>query len=70
MPTIDNNGNIVDFNGANSTESLNYKTKITDRTNDDGEVDIEIIAPLEYLSNFWRTLERPLINCELDIILD
>ena len=29
IPAIDNNGNIVDFNGANSTKSLNYKTKIT-----------------------------------------
>ena len=29
IATIDNNGKIVDFNGANSTESLNYKTKIT-----------------------------------------
>ena len=29
IPAIDNNGNIVDFKGANSTESLNYKTKIT-----------------------------------------
>ena len=29
IPAIDNNGKIVDFNGANSIESLNYKTKIT-----------------------------------------
>ena len=28
------------------------------------------MAPLKYLNNFWRTLERPLINCELDLILD
>ena len=26
------------------------------------------MVPLKYLSNFWRTLEMPLINCE--IILD
>ena len=25
---------------------------------------------LKYLSNFWRTLEMPLINCELELILD
>ena len=59
---VNNNGNIVDFNGANGTESLNYKTKITGQINDDGEIDIEIMVPLEYLSNFWRTLEMPLIN--------
>ena len=25
---------------------------------------------LKYLSNFWRTLEMPLINCELELILN
>ena len=25
--------------------------------------------PLKYLSNFWRTLEMPFINCEADLIL-
>ena len=25
--------------------------------------------PLKYLSNFWRTLETPLINCEVNLIL-
>ena len=25
--------------------------------------------PLKYLSNFWRTLEVPLINCEVNLIL-
>ena len=24
---------------------------------------VEIMVPLKYLSNFWRTLEMPLINC-------
>ena len=62
IPAVNNNGNIVDFNGTNAAESLNYKTKITGQINDDGEIDIEIMVPLEYLSNFWRTLEMPLIN--------
>ena len=25
--------------------------------------------PLKYLSNFWRTLETPLINCEVTLLL-
>ena len=25
--------------------------------------------PLKYLSNLWRTLEIPLINCEVNLIL-
>ena len=27
------------------------------------------MAPLEYLNNFWRTLEMPLINSEVNLIL-
>ena len=26
------------------------------------------MVPLKYLSNFWRTLEMPLINCEVNLI--
>ena len=28
-----------------------------------------MMVPLKYLSNFWRTLEIPLINCEVNLIL-
>ena len=31
--------------------------------------DVEIIVPLKYLSKFWRTLEMPFINCEVNLIL-
>ena len=52
-------------NLANS-ESFKSKVKITRRTPADGNTkDVEIIVPLKYLSNFWRTLEMPLINCEV-----
>ena len=27
------------------------------------------MVPLKYLSNFWRTLEMPLINCEVNLDL-
>ena len=27
------------------------------------------MVPLKYLSNFWRTLQVPLINCEIELIL-
>ena len=33
------------------------------------EQDVEIMVPLKYLSNFWRTSEMPLINCEVNLIL-
>ena len=30
---------------------------------------VKIRVPLKYLSNFWRTLEMPLNNCEINLIL-
>ena len=70
IPAVNNNDEIVDFNGANATDSFNFKTKITGQTDDDGITNIEIMIRLKYLSNFWRTLEMPLINCELELILN
>ena len=56
-------------NLANS-ESFKSKVKITGKTPNNGNTkDVEIIVPLKYLSNFWRTLEMPLINCEVNLIL-
>ena len=52
IPAVNNNGAIVDFNGANATDSFNFKTKITGQTNDDGIINVEIMVPLKYLSNF------------------
>ena len=52
-PAVNDNGNIVDFNGENATDSFNFKTKITGQTNDDGIINIERMVPLNYLSNFW-----------------
>ena len=70
IPAVNNDGDIVDFNGANATDSFNFKTKITGQTDNNRRIDnIEIMVPLKYLSNFWRTLEMPLINCEVNLIL-
>ena len=70
IPAVNNEGNNVDFNGANATDSFNSKTKITGQTNNNGRIDVEIVVPLKYLSNFWRTREMPLIKCEVELILD
>ena len=64
-----NAGDIVNFDGTNATDSFNVKTKITGQTNNNGIINVEIMVPLKYLSNFWRTLEMPLINCEVELIL-
>ena len=46
------------------SESFKSKIKITGKIpNNNNNVNyVEIMVPLKYLSNFWRTLEMPLIN--------
>ena len=52
------------------SESLKSKIKIPGETPNNNNVkDVEIMVLLKYLSNFWRTLEMPLISCEVNLIL-
>ena len=71
IPARNNNNNngIVNLTEGNTIDSFNFKAKITGQTGDDGTKDVKIMVPLKYLSNFWRTLEMPLINCEINLIL-
>ena len=69
IPARNNNNELVAFTENSLTDSFNFKEKITGQTGDDGTKDVEIMVPLKYLSNFWRTLEMPLINCEVNLIL-
>ena len=41
--------------------ALSKETKI--------EKNLEIVVPLKYLSNFWKSLDMPLINCEISLTL-
>ena len=60
----DPNDNLTD------SESFKSKVKITRNITAAGNTkDVEITVPLKYLSSFWRTLEMPLINCEVNLIL-
>ena len=61
---------------SSNSESFKYKTSITGNTYDGdddankvGKNETEIVIPLKHLSNFWRTLNIPLINCEIELIL-
>ena len=51
--------NLVKVNDASNRSTPN---------NGDTE-DFEIAVPLKYSSNFWRTFEMLLINCEINLIL-
>ena len=37
--------------------------------NDGRKEGVKIAVPLKYLSNFWRSLEIPLINCKVELSL-
>ena len=69
IPARSANDEIIIFDVNKTTDSLKFKAKITGKTGNDGTKYVEIIVPLKYLSNFWRTLEMPLINCEVNLIL-
>ena len=70
ISAVNNAGIIIDYTATNTTNSSKFKTKITDQTSDYGEINsVSIMVPLKYLINFWRTLEMPLINCEVELSL-
>ena len=46
------------------------KANLIANTNADGtKKGVKIAVPLKYLSNFWRSLEMPLINCKVELSL-
>ena len=54
------------------SKSFDYKTnfiKDSVTQNNLTKNDVKIAVPLKYLSNFWITLNIPLINCEVELIL-
>ena len=58
----------LDKNSMTKFEFLKLKAKVTSNipTNDNTK-HFEIAVPLKYLGNFWRTLERLLINCDVNL---
>ena len=68
IPAQNNNNQIIVFAENNLSDSFNFKVKFTGQTGDNGTKNVEIMVPPKYLSNFWRTLEMPFINCEVNLI--
>ena len=67
-----------DENPANvtTTDSSSFKYKpslireLTAVNNNRVFKNVKIVVPLRYLSNFWRSLEMPLINCKIQLELN
>ena len=68
--TIGAGNNAINISIRNS-KSFDYKTNITGSLDagEDEKEDATIVIPLKYLGNFWRSLDIPLINCEITLIL-
>ena len=68
---VDNADLIID-----SSQSCKSKAALVGKTadaanNTNSSVKItKIVAPFKYLSNFWKSLEMPLINCKIDLELN
>ena len=69
-------GNAVAYLIANNSNSLKYKIKflgnVTEVAGDAAGVrrlNVKVVVPLKYLSNFFRSLEMPLINCKIKLNL-
>ena len=46
-----------------------FKHKVTEERVNDCTKDVEITVLLQYLSNFWKILSIPLVNCEINLML-
>ena len=52
---------------SSNSESFKYKTSLKGKApqNNDSLTNAKVVIPLKHLSNSWKILEIPLINCEL-----
>ena len=68
-PNSDSGGADNDINySIKESKSFDYKASITGTLDGNNTKDeAEIVVPLKYLSNFWRTVDITLINCEVSL---
>ena len=62
---------IADLTADNSS-SLKYKISLLGNpvvANNIARINVKVVVPLKYLSNFFRSLEMPLINCKIKLNL-
>ena len=62
---------VADLTVDNSS-SLKYKISLLGNlvvANNIARINVKVVVPLKYLSNFFRSLEMPLINCKIKLNL-
>ena len=58
--------NKINKNKTITSKCFKYKTKlIGSMPNDNNILDADVVVSLKSLSNFWRSLDLLLINCEI-----
>ena len=63
---IEENVNLTVDNNHIPDNSSSFKYKSSLITNRNG---VKIAVSLKYMSNFWKSLEIPLINCKVELLL-
>ena len=62
--------NNADVTNDDNAPSFKHKASLIGNTEANGTKNgVKIAVPLKYLSNFWRSLEMPLINCKVELSL-
>ena len=67
---VDDDDNIT--HSILNSESFDYKASFMENgvtNNNLTKNDVKVVVPLKHLSNFWKSLNIPLINCEVELIL-
>ena len=62
---------VADLTTDNSS-SFNHKVSLLGNSvfaNNIARINVKVVVPLKYLSNFFRSLEMPLINCKIKLNL-
>ena len=60
----------LSISSFDNSSSFKYKSNIIGNLSLVGtKNNVKIVVPLKYSSNFWRSLEMPLINCKFELSL-
>ena len=58
----------ADVTNDDNAPSFKYKANLIGNIENNGTKNgVKIAVPLKYLSNFWRSLEMPLVNCKVEL---
>ena len=66
----DDKDNTINNNKTTKSKSFKYKTRtIGSSSNNNSRLNAKVLAPLKYLSNFRRSIDLSMINCETELDL-